>query len=117
MAQLAGSRLSAAIDAEGQVLAWGWNGRGTLGRGHRLARDAVPPQHVLGLENARIVQVALGGWHCLALDDAGQLYAWGGNEYGQVKAPCGGYISLCLGKYCAESTNEIYVYIYTYIHA
>lgn len=97
MPQLAGSRLSAAIDADGQVLAWGWNGRGTLGRGHRLARDAVHPQHVLGLENARIVQVALGGWHCLALDDAGQLYAWGGNEYGQVRPACGVY-GLVFGK-------------------
>ena len=36
--QVAGSRNTLAIDAEGQVLAWGWNGRGTLGHGHRCAR-------------------------------------------------------------------------------
>jgi hypothetical protein len=28
-------------------------------------------------------QAAIGGWHCLALDDDGQTYAWGGNEYNQ----------------------------------
>lgn len=71
------------IDVDGQVLAWGWNGRGTLGRGHREAKGAERPQRVLGLEGRRIVQVALGGWHCLALDARGQVYAWGGNEYGQ----------------------------------
>ncbi|KAJ8759206.1 hypothetical protein K2173_004644 [Erythroxylum novogranatense] len=28
---------------------------------------------------------AIGGWHCLAVDDEGRAYAWGicGNEYGQ----------------------------------
>ena len=30
-----------------------------------------------------IVQAALGGWHCLALDEDGAAWAWGGNEYGQ----------------------------------
>ena len=34
----------------------------------------------------RVAQAAIGGWHCLALSDGGQVYAWGGNEYGQ----CGG---------------------------
>ncbi|KAL6774315.1 hypothetical protein ACKKBG_A24525 [Auxenochlorella protothecoides x Auxenochlorella symbiontica] len=80
---IAGSRASVGIDVDGQVLAWGWNGRGTLGRGHREAKGAERPQRVLGLEGRRVVQVALGGWHCLALDARGQVYAWGGNEYGQ----------------------------------
>lgn len=30
-----------------------------------------------------IVQAACGGWHCLAVSNTGQAYAWGGNEYGQ----------------------------------
>ena len=30
-----------------------------------------------------VVQVSIGGWHCLALDSGGTVYAWGGNEYGQ----------------------------------
>lgn len=29
------------------------------------------------------VQAAIGGWHCLALSDEGQVYCWGGNEYQQ----------------------------------
>lgn len=71
------------------MLAWGWNGRGTLGRGHRDGADASRPQQVQGLEGVRVVQVALGGWHCLALDDEGRVYAWGGNEYGQARPVAG----------------------------
>lgn len=33
--------------------------------------------------NSSGLQTAIGGWHCLALDDAGQMFAWGGNEYFQ----------------------------------
>lgn len=29
------------------------------------------------------MQAAIGGWHCLAVTDDGQVYAWGGNEYSQ----------------------------------
>lgn len=47
-----------------------------------------------GLQGVKIVQAALGGWHCLALDDNGQVHAWGGNEYAQcdeqVSTPTGG---------------------------
>lgn len=44
-----------------------------------------------GLQGRDIQQVAIGGWHCLAVDSTGQAYAWGGNEYGQcgVEAPEG----------------------------
>lgn len=30
-----------------------------------------------------VPQAAIGGWHCLALSDEGQVYCWGGNEYQQ----------------------------------
>ena len=32
----------------------------------------------------RIVAIAAGGAHSLALTDTGTLYAWGWNEYGQL---------------------------------
>lgn len=34
-------------------------------------------------------QVAIGGWHCLALTDRGTMFAWGGNEYGQCALEAG----------------------------
>ncbi|EFN58370.1 hypothetical protein CHLNCDRAFT_20698, partial [Chlorella variabilis] len=78
---LGDSRNTLAIGADGNVITWGWNARGTLGHGHREPQGK--PQRVAGLQGVHIKQAAIGGWHVLALDDTGQCWAWGGNEYGQ----------------------------------
>ncbi len=78
---VAGSRCSVAISADGDVYTWGWNSRASLGQGHR---NHVPkPRRVAGLAGVPIVQVALGGWHMLLLDNEGQVWACGGDEYMQ----------------------------------
>jgi alpha-tubulin suppressor-like RCC1 family protein len=41
------------------------------------------------LEHEHIVQVAAGGWHCLAVTKSGSIYAWGGNEYFQCGVDAG----------------------------
>ncbi|KAM7280161.1 hypothetical protein ACFE04_007295 [Oxalis oulophora] len=71
---VAGSRNSLAICDDGK--------RGTLGHPPETKTENVPSQ-VKALANANILQAAIGGWHCLAVDDQGRAYAWGGNEYGQ----------------------------------
>jgi alpha-tubulin suppressor-like RCC1 family protein len=47
------------------------------------------PTVVQGLEHEHIVQVAAGGWHCLAVTKSGSIYAWGGNEYFQCGVEAG----------------------------
>ncbi|KAK1264296.1 hypothetical protein QJS04_geneDACA011896 [Acorus gramineus] len=79
---VAGSRNSLAICGDGKLFTWGWNQRGTLGHPPETKTESVPSQ-VKALEDVKIIQAAIGGWHCLAVDDQGQAYAWGGNEYGQ----------------------------------
>ncbi|KAG9458131.1 hypothetical protein H6P81_002639 [Aristolochia fimbriata] len=79
---VAGSRNSLAICENGKLFTWGWNQRGTLGHPPETKTENVPSQ-VKALDNVKIVQAAIGGWHCLAVDDQGRAYAWGGNEYGQ----------------------------------
>ncbi|KAL2531582.1 Regulator of chromosome condensation (RCC1) family protein [Abeliophyllum distichum] len=79
---VAGSRNSLAICEDGKLFTWGWNQRGTLGHPPETKTENIPSQ-VKALANVKIVQAAIGGWHCLAVDDQGQAYAWGGNEYGQ----------------------------------
>mmetsp|Transcript_13602 Transcript_13602/g.29116 ORF Transcript_13602/g.29116 Transcript_13602/m.29116 type:complete len:631 (-) Transcript_13602:438-2330(-) len=76
---VAGSRNTLAIDAEGGVWSWGWNERGTLGHGHRGQERK--PKRIAALQGVNVHQVAVNGWHCLALAEGGQLFAWGGNEY------------------------------------
>ncbi|CAM8973960.1 unnamed protein product [Rhodiola kirilowii] len=77
-----GSRNSLAICDDGKLFTWGWNQRGTLGHPPETKTENVPSQ-VKTLANVQIVQAAIGGWHCLAVDEQGRAYAWGGNEYGQ----------------------------------
>ncbi|XP_016650509.1 PREDICTED: probable E3 ubiquitin-protein ligase HERC2 [Prunus mume] len=79
---VAGSRNSLAICDDGKLFTWGWNQRGTLGHPPEPKTENIPSQ-VKALANVKIVQGAIGGWHCLAVDDQGRAYAWGGNEYGQ----------------------------------
>ena len=45
--------------------------------------DEKKPRRIAALRGIEIQQISTGGWHCLALDSAGLVYAWGGNEYGQ----------------------------------
>jgi len=45
--------------------------------------DEKKPRRIAALRGIEITQISTGGWHCLALDSAGLVYAWGGNEYGQ----------------------------------
>lgn len=82
---VAGSRNTLAIDADGQVLAWGWNARATLGN-YRRANER-KPRRVAGLQGVAVEQVAIGGWHCLAVDAEGNAWSWGGNEYQQCGSP------------------------------
>uniref|UniRef100_A0A0E0IC63 RCC1-like domain-containing protein n=1 Tax=Oryza nivara TaxID=4536 RepID=A0A0E0IC63_ORYNI len=81
-AVVAGSRNSLAICADGRLFTWGWNQRGTLGHPPETKTESSPAP-VDALAGVSIVQAAIGGWHCLAVDDKGRAYAWGGNEYGQ----------------------------------
>ncbi len=49
-----------------------------------LRRDTEwKPRRVTSMKGVKIVQAAIGGWHCLAVSAEGQAYSWGGNEYGQ----------------------------------
>ena len=74
-----GSRNTLGIDKDGGLWSWGWNDRGSLGHGHR--NQVHQPELVSALSGIPIVQVAIGGWHCLALSKDGGVFAWGGNEY------------------------------------
>ncbi|EMS67335.1 hypothetical protein TRIUR3_20158 [Triticum urartu] len=82
-AVVAGSRNSLAICDDGSLFTWGWNQRGTLGHPPETKTES-SPAHVDALIGVKIVQAAIGGWHCLAVDDKGRAYAWGKNhELGQ----------------------------------
>lgn len=74
---------SLALDTNGNVWAWGANFYGALGNG---SADFIPhptPSPVGGLP-VIVVAIAGGGYHSLALDSTGQVWAWGWNSSGQL---------------------------------
>ncbi|MCU0782392.1 MAG: hypothetical protein MUF04_15030, partial [Akkermansiaceae bacterium] len=81
----AGNSHCLALCSDGSVAAWGNNSNGQLGNGYTYNSPlpvltnlgAVPPDQ-------RVVAVAAGHSHSLALCSDGALLAWGENRYGQL---------------------------------
>ncbi|MDR3152161.1 MAG: hypothetical protein LBT85_01680 [Bifidobacteriaceae bacterium] len=78
-----------ALREDGTVYAWGKNDYGQLGANDEIGSDRAPvmkyrtyPNIVWGLRN--IEQIASGEHNGYALDSAGNLYAWGANDKGQL---------------------------------
>ncbi|WBU37141.1 RCC1 domain-containing protein [Homoserinibacter sp. YIM 151385] len=80
----AGYEHSAALTSDGRVLAWGSNYYGQLADG-TTTDSAVPVEVALGLPGGvAVTAIACGDQHVLALTDAGTVYAWGLNFFGQI---------------------------------
>ncbi|XP_066271875.1 probable E3 ubiquitin-protein ligase HERC1 [Branchiostoma lanceolatum] len=75
-----GSQSSLALTSTGQLFAWGCGA--CLGCGSPES-TALRPKLVEELANTRIVDVACGDSHCLALTHDNEVYAWGNNAMGQ----------------------------------
>ena len=91
----AGGNFSVALTDQGQVWSFGSGWRGQLGLGHGalqidIAGDEpdfashVVPQRVAGLGAVRIEFISVAESHTLAVSDAGRLWSWGCNTYGQL---------------------------------
>lgn len=78
----AGLTHSLALDPNGGVLAWGLNDHGQLGNGS--LEPPVTPVRPFTDPNTLITAVVAGTRHSLALDQAGDVWAWGDNRAGQV---------------------------------
>ncbi|WP_225637130.1 RCC1 domain-containing protein [Streptomyces solaniscabiei] len=80
----AGQYHSLAVLDDGTVWAWGANFAGQLGDGGDSAQNS-PRKVPFGLISGFVFQeVSAGGWHSLALDQGGNVWGWGSNDFGQV---------------------------------
>jgi alpha-tubulin suppressor-like RCC1 family protein len=77
-----GNEHSLALTSTGRVLAWGSNAAGELGDGTTVNRDAPVFAHLP--QGTRVRQLFGGCAHTLALTSAGQVLAWGDNQFGQL---------------------------------
>ncbi|CAB3375688.1 Hypothetical predicted protein [Cloeon dipterum] len=76
-----GAQFSLALTRSGQVWTWGKGDYYRLGHGND--QHVRKPAVVEGLRGKKIVHVAVGALHCLAVADQGQVFAWGDNDHGQ----------------------------------
>ena len=77
-----GPEHAGAVTAHGQLYCWGSGDRGRLGIGSEV--DSWAPQQVADLAGKRMVQVACGSVHTLALTVRGELFVWGGARSGKL---------------------------------
>jgi alpha-tubulin suppressor-like RCC1 family protein len=70
-----------AIDKNGKVWGWGFNGNGQLGDNSITQRNT--PVSVLGATKT-FCQISAGGSHTVAIDKNGQIWGWGNNTTGQL---------------------------------
>lgn len=71
-----------AVLANGSVWAWGDNANGQLGDGSRTGADV--PVRVRVPSGVTFASVDSGGYSSYAIDGSGRLWAWGGNQNGQL---------------------------------
>ncbi|XP_065872575.1 ultraviolet-B receptor UVR8 [Euphorbia lathyris] len=77
-----GGRHSAVITDAGAVLTFGWGLYGQCGQGS--TDDEMSPSCVSSLLGIRIVGVSAGLWHTVCISADGDVYAFGGNQFGQL---------------------------------
>jgi alpha-tubulin suppressor-like RCC1 family protein len=77
-----GGKHTLALTSAGQVLAWGSNYHGELGNGTN-SRSSTPVAVHLP-KGTVVTAIAAGDGTSMALTSAGQVYAWGANQYGQL---------------------------------
>ncbi|TYI30514.1 hypothetical protein E1A91_A05G378600v1 [Gossypium mustelinum] len=77
-----GGRHSAVITDAGAVLTFGWGLYGQCGQGS--TDDELSPTSVSSFLGIKIVSVAAGLWHTVCISADGDVYAFGGNQFGQL---------------------------------
>uniref|UniRef100_W8AHF9 HECT-type E3 ubiquitin transferase n=1 Tax=Ceratitis capitata TaxID=7213 RepID=W8AHF9_CERCA len=76
-----GAQFSLALTRTGEVWTWG---KGDYYRlGHGSDQHVRKPQPIQALRGRKVIHLAVGALHCLAVTDNGQVYAWGDNDHGQ----------------------------------
>eukprot|EP00924_Labyrinthula_sp_SR-Ha-C_P002577 maker-scaffold_13-snap-gene-0.44-mRNA-1 protein AED:0.00 eAED:0.00 QI:65/1/1/1/1/1/2/79/426 len=80
-----GSNFNLALDVNGVVYAWGSNDQSQLGLGQGFSVDMFSMENLPrpvefnfeGSDSKRIIEIAAGEHHSIAITDAGEVYSWG----------------------------------------
>lgn len=70
---------------EGKVMTWGYGGSGCLGHGNTQSYKI--PTIVNSIFQERILYIECGGYHTIAINDEGEVFAWGRGDVNQLGIP------------------------------
>jgi len=79
-----------ALKTNGTLWCWGYNEGGQLGRGYQNLYPCEPTFHGCSDEPGQVgtatdwVSASLGAWHTCAIRQAGTLWCWGWDDYGEL---------------------------------
>lgn len=79
-----GRYYSMILDGAGRLWAWGRNNQGQLALGHTQTRRVPTLVDLAPLGGAKIAFLSTGESHVLAVDELGEIWAWGSNTRGQL---------------------------------
>ncbi|KAJ6381368.1 hypothetical protein OIU77_030113 [Salix suchowensis] len=77
-----GGRHSAVVTDAGELLTFGWGLYGQCGQGS--TNDQLSPTSLPSLSGIKVERIAAGLWHTLCIAIDGRVYAFGGNQFGQL---------------------------------
>ncbi|CAK7265053.1 hypothetical protein SEPCBS119000_001314 [Sporothrix epigloea] len=81
-----------ALDANGKLFSWGCPEQNQLGRRcvqRDIKESALRPGGVSLKRGVHVAKIACGSYHSFALDQKGEVYAWGLNNFGQLNVEQG----------------------------
>eukprot|EP01101_Sappina_pedata_P012161 TRINITY_DN8304_c0_g1_i1.p1 TRINITY_DN8304_c0_g1~~TRINITY_DN8304_c0_g1_i1.p1 ORF type:complete len:748 (-),score=160.17 TRINITY_DN8304_c0_g1_i1:83-2326(-) len=91
-----GTQHSLALSSDGVCFSWGLGVLGQLG--HSSSKNTTLPGCIESIKSTRMVKIACGSFHSLALSDRGVVYGWGNSEYGQQGGRVGNFSDWASGS-------------------
>ena len=77
-----GAEFTLAVTAQGTLYSWGRGATGQLGHGD--LSDRFVPKLLEALQRESVTVIACGAAHALAMNETGEVYAWGDGSLGQL---------------------------------
>ncbi|KAF2292815.1 hypothetical protein GH714_029165 [Hevea brasiliensis] len=103
---IAGPGHSIAVTSKGVVYSFGSNSSGQLG--HGTTEEEWRPRQIRSLQGIRIIQAAAGPGRTMLISDAGQVYAFGKDSFGEAEYGVQG-TKLVTTPQLVESLKNIFV--------
>ncbi|VVA13262.1 PREDICTED: ultraviolet-B receptor UVR8 [Prunus dulcis] len=103
---IAGPGHSIAVTSKGTVYSFGSNSSGQLG--HGTTEEEWRPRQIRSLQGIRIVQAAAGAGRTMLISDAGKVYAFGKDSFGETEYGVQGS-KLVTTPQLVESLKDIFV--------